>query len=289
MPTRFYTTVIFVAFLAIGRVSGAEEITVAGGDEVSPIDEAATAVPDTVTAVPDTATAVPDTVTAVPETVSSAVSEAASAILTGIEPAKEPQTREEFLEALDEAVRLSLGGDRGEATAAYLELIAGGYNRTEPLYNLGVLAEHDEKGARYTGDDLDYAPAFYVAGLGDDPEYYPARLNLAAFYHETGLIEDAALEYRKLLDTKSPEEGIARYNLALIVLEQGRYDEAIELLEGAEEPYADARRMMLIAYLNEKIGAPGRAIKLWKRALEEEDVGLFAVVAERHLRELRGY
>ncbi|UCE28232.1 MAG: tetratricopeptide repeat protein [Candidatus Coatesbacteria bacterium] len=219
----------------------------------------------------------------------SPIAEATSAISTGIEPTEKPQTREEFLEALDEAVRLSLGGDRGEAVAAYLEIIAAGYNRTEPLYNLGVLAEYDEKGARYAGDDLGYAPAFYLAALEDDPEYYPARLNLAVVYHETGLIEDAAVEYRKLLGTKSSEEDIARYNLALIVLEQGRYEEAIGLLEGAEEPYADARRMMLIAYLNEKVGAPGRAIKLWKRALEEEDVGLFAVVAERHLRELRGY
>jgi tetratricopeptide (TPR) repeat protein len=246
-------TVAITSLLLAGGGSGAEETTVEGGEEISPI------------------------------------AEAASAVLTGIDRADEPQPREGFLEALDEAVRLSLGGDRGEATAAYVRLIAGGYNRTEPLYNLGVLAEHDEKGARYAGEDLDYAPAFYLAALEEDPEYYPARLNLAVFYHETGLIEDAAIEYRKLLGTKSPEEETARYNLALIVLEQGRYDEAIELLEGAEEPYADARRMMLIAYLNEKVGAPGRAIKLWKRALDEEDIGLFAVVAKRHLRELRGY
>jgi len=246
-------TVAIACLLLGGRGSGAEETTVEEGEETSPVAEAATVVS------------------------------------AGINPADELQPREEFLGALDEAVRLSLGGDRGEATAAYVRLIAGGYNRTEPLYNLGVLAEHDEKGARYAGEDMDYAPAFYLAALEEDPEYYPARLNLAVFYHETGLIEDAAIEYRKLLGTKSPEEETARYNLALIVLEQGRYDEAIELLEGAEEPYAGARRMMLIAYLNEKVGAPGRAIKLWKRALDEEDIGPFTAVAERHLRELRGY
>jgi tetratricopeptide (TPR) repeat protein len=219
----------------------------------------------------------------------SPIADAAGAVLAGIEPAGEPQTRTEFLEALDNAVRFSVGGDKAEAATAYLALIAGGYNRTEPLYNLGVLAEHDEKGTRYAGDDLDYAAGFYIAALAEDPDYHPARLNLAVVYHNAGLVNDAAIEYRKMLNTNSPEEDVARYNLALIVIEQGRYDEAVELLEGAEEPYGDVRRLMVLALLNEKIGARGRAIKLWKRAMAEETVGPFAVVAERHLRELRGY
>jgi tetratricopeptide (TPR) repeat protein len=219
----------------------------------------------------------------------SPVSEAAASVAAGVESGEETQPRDEFFEALDEAVRLSLSDDRAEAVGSYLELLAGGYNRMEPFYNLGVLAEYDEKGARYSGDDLDYASVFYSAALTEDPEYYPARLNLAVVYHKTGLVEDADLEYRKLLNTNSPEEDVARYNLALIVLEQSRYAEAIDLLEGAAEPYGDVRRLMLLAYLNEKVGAPGRAIKLWKRALEEEPAGPFAVVAERHLRELRKY
>jgi tetratricopeptide (TPR) repeat protein len=218
-----------------------------------------------------------------------AVADAAAAVSAGIEPADEVQTRDEFFEAMDEAVRFSLGGDKTEATSAYLAIIAGGYNRTEPLYNLGVLAEYDEKGTRYAGDDLDYAAGFYKAALEDDPDYYPARLNLAVVYHKTGFIDDAVIEYRKLLGTDSPEENSARYNLALIAIDQNRYDEAIELLEGAVDPYEDVRHLMVLALLNEKVGAPGRAIKLWKRALAEESIGPFAVVAERHLRELRGY
>jgi tetratricopeptide (TPR) repeat protein len=218
-----------------------------------------------------------------------AVADAAAAISAGIEPAGEIQTRDEFFKAVDEAVRFSLGGDKTEAASAYLAIIAGGYNRTEPLYNLGVLAEYDENGTRYAGDDLDYAAGFYSAALEENPDYYPARLNLAVFYHKTGFIDDAVIEYRKLLGTGSPEEDSARYNLALIAIDQNRYDEAIELLEGAANPYEDVRHLMVLAFLNEKVGAPGRAIKLWKRALAEESVGSFAVVAERHLRELRGY
>lgn len=219
----------------------------------------------------------------------SAVADAAAVVSAGIKPADQVQTREEFFKAMDEAVRFSLSGDKTEAASAYLAIIAGGYNRTEPLYNLGVLAEYDENGNRYAGDDLDYAAGFYEAALEEEPDYYPARLNLAVVYYKTGFIDDAVIEYRKLLGTGSPEENSARYNLALIAIGQNRYDEAIELLEAAENPYEDVRHLMVLAFLNEKVGAPGRAIRLWKRALAEEAIGSFAAVAEKHLRGLRGY
>jgi tetratricopeptide (TPR) repeat protein len=70
--------------------------------------------------------------------------------------------------------------------------------------------------------------------------------------------------------------------------EQGRYEEAVAALK-QNDPYDDAARVRLLALLAEDLGEVGRAIGLWKRALEMDDSPTPTALGVKHLQALRGY
>jgi tetratricopeptide (TPR) repeat protein len=194
-----------------------------------------------------------------------------------------------FSAALDEAVAEARAGDREKAATALLDLAAEYPDEPSVFYNLGLTYEFDKDGNRYRNEDLNVAVAYYQKALAVDPNFTPARFNLAVLWQKLGYPDEAAKEYGLVARGGGDLAARAEYNLALVLKEQGRLAEAEKVLLEAEAPYDDPARVRLLALLAEEAGEAGRAIRLWKRALALDDDPVLSVLATKHLQELRGY
>ena|GEM_PF-56816 len=74
----------------------------------------------------------------------------------------------------------------------------------------------------------------YRQSLWVDPEFIPARINLAMLHHERGEPELAEEQFREVLRI-DPEQGDAAYSLGLLLAELNRLDEAAGQLKRAAE------------------------------------------------------
>ena len=194
-----------------------------------------------------------------------------------------------FAETLDEGVGFARAGDRQIAREVFLELATEYPGEAAILYNLALTYEFDADGNRYQGDNLNLAASYYEEALAADAGFTPARFNVAVVWHKLGYLDEAAREYR-LVAKRGGELGRrAEYNLALVLKEKGLAEEATELLLSDEAVYEDVSRVRLLALLAEDAGDVGRAIRLWKRALEMGDNPTFNALAVKHLSALRGY
>lgn len=201
----------------------------------------------------------------------------------------EKAQRDAFLALLDEGTAYARNGSSVDAINSYISAVEEGYGSAAPYYNIAVLAEYDEEGARYKGKNLNYGLVFYDRTLAVDDSYHPARYNRGVLYHKLEMFEEAEASYRELLDTGGDTEKNARYNLALLLRDKLRLNEAISVLEEAEEPYDNAESLLLLALLNEESGAPSRAIRLYKKALEMDLSYEMNALAINKISTLRGY
>jgi len=194
----------------------------------------------------------------------------------------------EFAAALDDAVAQARGGDREKAAALLTSLAQDYPDQPAVYYNLGLTYEFDADGNRYKGDGLNAAASFYQKALACDPDFAPAHFNLGVLWQKLGNGEAAAAEYRLLVKRGGDLGDRAAYNLALVLREQGRRADSVAVLD-RKESYDDAARVRLLALLAEEQGEVGRAITLWKRALELADSPTMSALAVKHLQTLRGY
>ncbi len=201
----------------------------------------------------------------------------------------EKAVRDAFFVILDEGAANARHGDPVGAIDSFIAAIENGYSSAVPYYNIAVLAEYDEEGARYKGENLNYGLVFYDRVLTMDESYYPARYNRGVLYHELEMFDEAEVGYRELLDTSGETEKNARYNLALLLRDKMQLNEAISVLEGADEPYSEPESLLLLALLNEESGAASRAIRLYKKALEMDLSFEMNALAIKKISTLRGY
>ena len=87
--------------------------------------------------------------------------------------------------------------------------------------NLGVLeAERNQ---------TDAAEVYYLAALKMDPDFLPARFNLATLYNATGRNRDAERMLREGT-ARMPDEGELHYSLGLLLAEEQRLEQAVQAL-----------------------------------------------------------
>ncbi len=94
--------------------------------------------------------------------------------------------------------------------------------------------------------------------LGRD-ERVDEHRNLGVAFYRTGMLEEATREFRRVLDFRDRDMQ-AQFFLALVAMREGRWRDAIELLEAASEPQ-NARPAVLhnLAFALEQIGDLQRA------------------------------
>lgn len=194
-----------------------------------------------------------------------------------------------FTTALDEAVGFARAGDRKKASEIFLKIAAEYPEEPAILYNLALTYEFDADGNRYRGENLNLAVSYYEEALAADPDFTPARFNVAVVWHKLAYLSEAAREYRLVAEEGGALSRRAEYNLALVLKEKGLPREAEEILEKDEGVYDDVSRVRLLALLAEDTGDVGRAIRLWKRALVLDDDPVLNALAVKHLQALRGY
>ena len=195
----------------------------------------------------------------------------------------------EFGAALDDAVAAARSGDRVTAVSLLTRMNEAYPGEPAVLYNLGLTYEFDADGNRYKSKTLFTAAANYTRALELDPSFGPARYNLAVVWHRLGYLEEAARHYRLAAQLGGDVARRATYNLALVLKEEGRSDEAAALLENDKSTFEDAARVRLMALLAEDRGDTARALALWKRALALDNSPPFNSLATRHIQTLRGY
>jgi len=201
----------------------------------------------------------------------------------------EKAERDAFFTILDEGVTFARDRSIEEALESFSAAIACSYESAAPYYNIAVMAEYDEEGARYKGDNLNYGLVFYSRALAADKSYYPARYNSGVLYHELELFDEAKAAYRELLAVGGETEKNARYNIALILRDDMQLNDAISILEDADDPYSESESLLLLALLNEESGASSRAIRLYKKALEMDLSFEMNALAIKKIATLRGY
>jgi tetratricopeptide (TPR) repeat protein len=226
---------------------------------------------------------------ALPTSRSPLVTAVAAAFLLTAAVGRGQESAPVFTAALDEAVGFARAGDRKKASEILLETAAEYPEESAILYNLALTYEFDGDGNRYQGDNLNLAVSYYEEALAADPDFTPARFNVAVVWHKLEYLSEAAREYRLVAEEGGELGRRAEYNLALVLKEKGLPREAEEVLEKDEGVYDDVSRVRLLALLAEDAGDVGRAIRLWKRALELEDDPLLNPLAVKHLQALRGY
>jgi Tfp pilus assembly protein PilF len=96
-----------------------------------------------------------------------------------------------------------------------------------PLALADDAAERNSTGAKLLQEGkAEAAIAEFQKARDLDPQYLPARLNLAYAYERAGIIDEAISEYQTAIELQ-PENFFAHNNLGVLYDKRGRYDQAI--------------------------------------------------------------
>jgi tetratricopeptide (TPR) repeat protein len=116
--------------------------------------------------------------------------------------------------------------------------------------------ERNGAGAKLTQQGkLDAAIDAFQQAIGLDPNYFPARLNLAYAYDKANQMDEAIDAYRGAIETQ-PRSFFAHNNLGVLYDKKGLYDDAITEFEKAleiEPGNSSARQNLEVAKKNKKI------------------------------------
>jgi len=107
----------------------------------------------------------------------------------------------------------------------------------QPHHALGVLAERERR--------PDRASAHYYEALRVDPGFAPARDNLARVLFAGGLVEEALVQYQRLVELV-PNDPRAAAGLVATLVRLRRFDEADRRLESARQKNPDAPELELL-------------------------------------------
>lgn len=125
---------------------------------------------------------------------------------------------------------ISLYGRLGDHETAKLHFDAAiklSPNRPDAWYDYGVLLFSEHK--------YDQAEQAFRRALDINPDYAEAHNNLGATHELEGRVEEAANDFRAAIANR-PDYPLARFHLARILVNEQKYDEAIQQLLRALQP-----------------------------------------------------
>lgn len=129
-------------------------------------------------------------------------------------------------------------GDPGKAKQHFEAATRLNAGRSDAWYNYGVLL--------YMQKHFDEAEKAYLRALQINPDYAEAHNNLGAIYEQLGRLADAQKEFRAAIRDR-PDYPLARFHLGRILVNEQKYDEAIQQLQRALTPDDDKTPVYLYA------------------------------------------
>lgn len=108
----------------------------------------------------------------------------------------------------------------------------------QPHHALGILAERQAR--------PDEASRHYYDALAVDPGFSPARSNLARLLFDAGMLEEALVQLKRLVELE-PDSPEAAASLAETLLRLRRVDEAEAIVERARERFPDTPSLVVLA------------------------------------------
>ncbi|MFQ6082386.1 MAG: tetratricopeptide repeat protein [Candidatus Aminicenantia bacterium] len=117
--------------------------------------------------------------------------------------------------------------------------------------------------------DLKKALAYFEKCLQINPNFTEVHNNLGIIYQEMGFLDKAREEYLKVAnDPRYPARESAYYNLALLVILQGKYQQALEYANSAlKENRRYAMGYNIKGHILEKMGNLEEAIRNYQQAV----------------------
>jgi len=128
-------------------------------------------------------------------------------------------------DALSRGLQAHAAGKLDEATTAYFETLAKDAKNKFAFYNLGVIAQGQNRAAA--------AEAYYRLAIDQDPKMGSALFNLAILRAQAGANQEAADLYRRVIAI-DPNYAAAHFNLGLILRLLGQNAEAQQELATAQ-------------------------------------------------------
>jgi tetratricopeptide (TPR) repeat protein len=129
-------------------------------------------------------------------------------------------------DALNHALQAHTAGKLDEATTAYFQTLARDPKNKFAFYNLGVIAQGQNRAAA--------AEAYYRLAIEQDARMGSAIFNLAILRALAGANQEAADLYRRVIAI-DPNYAAAHFNLGLVLRLLGRNDEAQQELTKAQQ------------------------------------------------------
>jgi superkiller protein 3 len=129
-------------------------------------------------------------------------------------------------------------GDSGKAKRHFEAATRLNPGRSDAWYNYGVLLSMQKH--------FDEAEKAYIRALQINPDYAEAHNNLGAIYEELGRRADAEKEFRAATQDR-PDYPLARFHLGRILVNEQKYDEAIQQFQRALTPDDDKTPVYLYA------------------------------------------
>jgi tetratricopeptide (TPR) repeat protein len=132
--------------------------------------------------------------------------------------------------------------------------------------------------AYFMKGEFQEAVIYFEKCLQVNPDFTEARNYLGSVYQEMGMLDKAEQEYLKAIEDKTyKSRALPYYNLARLYFNQGKDEEALELLEKSIS--LDDRMIMslnLRGIILERLGRIGEAIASYNKALEiaPDDINL---------------
>jgi tetratricopeptide (TPR) repeat protein len=120
-------------------------------------------------------------------------------------------------DALSKALQAHTAGKLDEATAAYFDTLAKDPKNKFAFYNLGVIAQGQNRPAA--------AESYYRLAIEQDPRMGSALFNLAIIRAQAGANQEAADLYKRVIAI-DPNYAAAHFNLGLILRILGQTVEA---------------------------------------------------------------
>jgi tetratricopeptide (TPR) repeat protein len=129
-------------------------------------------------------------------------------------------------DALSKALQAHTAGKLDEATVAYFETLAKDPKNKFAFYNLGVIAQGQNRAAA--------AESYYRLAIDQDARMGSALFNLAILRALAGANQEAADLYRRVIAI-DPNYAAAHFNLGLVLRLLGQNSEAEQALAKAQQ------------------------------------------------------
>ena len=128
----------------------------------------------------------------------------------------------------------------------------------------------------------------YLKAMELDPDFHPARLNLASIYLEKGKMAEAEKELNYLL-SQTPEETKVLYNMALLCYRKSEYKNAEEYLDRLLIPEpANSKAYLLKGKILESQNELDQAIKAYSKAYQIDSNDPQTIYSLGRAKDLRG-